>query len=165
MPQASFVLKEPTSVEPTLVYLLFRFNGVKLKYSTGQKIAPKFWNPENQRAREVRTFKEYGEFNALLNNLESEVNNTYRKLLNDRVSPTPDLLRTSLNLFLQKGTGGAKDIISFAEYIVESTDRSKSTKKQLKQAIRNLKEFKFFSNAPCTLIPLTWTSMTSLWIS
>src|SRR5829696_4873754 len=99
MPQATFVLKEPTAKEDTLVYLLFRFNGSKLKYSTGQKINPKFWNPETQRAREIRAFKQYSEFNSLLNNLETEVNNAYRKLLNDRHSPTPDLLRSSLNIF------------------------------------------------------------------
>ncbi|RYZ84130.1 MAG: site-specific integrase, partial [Proteobacteria bacterium] len=145
MPQATFVLKEPTSEEETLVYMLYRFNGAKLKYSTGQKINPKYWNPQSQRAREVRGFK-HQEFNGVLNNLQAEVNEAYRTLLNDRKAVTPDLLRVSLNVFLQKhDTASSKDLISFAEYIVESTDRSKGTKKQLKQAIRNLQEFKFFS--------------------
>jgi hypothetical protein len=80
MPQATFVLKEPTSNEETLVYLLYRFNGSKLKYSTGQKIKPKYWNSTAQRAREVRGFG-YGEFNTLLNNLETEVNEAYRKYI------------------------------------------------------------------------------------
>lgn len=88
MPQATFVLKQPTSKEETLVYLLYLFNGSKLKYSTGQKIKPKCWNPTTQRAREVRSFG-YGEFNTLLNNLEAEVNEAYRKLINDRKGPTP----------------------------------------------------------------------------
>lgn len=145
MPHASFVLKEPTSTEPTLVYLLYRFNGAKLKFSTGQKILPKLWNPETQRAREVRSFN-YGEFNALLNNLQGIVGDEYRRLLNDRKTPTPDLLRVALNIFLQKGdSASSKDLISFAEYIVENTDRSHGTKKQLRQAIRNLREFKFYS--------------------
>jgi hypothetical protein len=65
-----------------------------------------FGTPETQRAREVRTFKQYAEFNLLLNNLETEVNTAYRKLLNDRQSPTPDLLRSSLNIFLQKNKAG-----------------------------------------------------------
>jgi integrase len=142
MPQATFVLKEPTSKEETLVYLLYRFNGSKLKYSTGQKIKPRYWNSETQRAREVRAFG-YSEFNTLLNNLEAEVNEAYRKLINDRKVPTPDLLRVPLNIFLNKdNSSSSKDLISFAEYIVESTDRSNGTKKQLRQAIRNLKEFK-----------------------
>ena len=38
MPQATFVLKEPNSKDATLVYLLFSFNGSRLKYSTGQKL-------------------------------------------------------------------------------------------------------------------------------
>lgn len=142
MPQATFVLKEPTSKEDTLVYLLFRFNGTKLKYSTGQKINPKFWNPEAQRARETKAFSGYGEFNTLLKNLDNEVCNEYRRLINDKHVPTPDLLRSALNVFLQKDKGGAKDLISFAEYWVEVIDRKPQTKKQLRQAIRNLREFK-----------------------
>lgn len=145
MPQATFVLKEPNSTEPTLVYLLYRFNGVKLKFSTGQKIKPKLWNPEAQRAREIKSFN-YGEFNGILNNLQSIVGDEYRKLINDRKVPTPDLLKVPLNIFLNKGhSQSAKDLISFADYIVENTDRSHGTKKQLKQAIRNLREFKFYS--------------------
>jgi hypothetical protein len=35
MPQATFVLKEPTSKEETLVYLLYRFNGSKLESNQG----------------------------------------------------------------------------------------------------------------------------------
>jgi integrase len=147
MPQATFVLKEPTSKEETLVYLLYRFNGSKLKYSTGQKINPKFWNPETQRAREIRAFKQYSEFNSLLNNLETEVNNAYRKILNDRHSPTPDLLRSSLNIFLQKERAGSKDLVGFAELYIETIDRKPNTKKQLRQALRNLKEYKQASKA------------------
>jgi hypothetical protein len=57
MPEATFVLKEPNGTEPNLVYLLYRFNGSKLKYSTGWKIKPKFWNPEGQRARKQDSLK------------------------------------------------------------------------------------------------------------
>lgn len=146
MASTTFVLKEPRSLEPTLVYLLFRFNGAKLKYSTGQKITPKFWNPERQRAKETRQFPEYAEFNTLLGNLETSVNNAFRKLLNDRLTPTPELLRPSLDEVLQKDNGQTKDLISFSETWVNGTDRKPGTKKQLRQAIRNLREFKQASN-------------------
>ena len=56
MPQATFVLKEPTSKEETLIYLLYRFNGSKLKYSTGQKIEI-ISTKGGERIREV--FKKY----------------------------------------------------------------------------------------------------------
>lgn len=144
MPSATFILKEPKSLDPTLVYLIFRFNNVKLKYSTGQKITPKFWNPkrEKQRAKETRMFPGYAEFNTLLDNLENGAHNEYRRLLNDKIPPTPDLLRPALDEILQKGNGKQKDLISFADFLVDSTDRSKGTKKQLRQTIRNLREFK-----------------------
>jgi integrase len=147
MPSTTFVLKETKSSDPTLVYLLFRFNGVKLKYSTGQKIKPKFWNSEKQRSKETRQFSGYAEFNTLLDNLESCVNNGYRTLLNDKLKPTPELLRIPLDKFLEKDKSKGKGLIDFAEYLVENTDRKPGTKKQLKQTIRNLKEFKQQTNS------------------
>ena len=48
-----------------------------------------------------------------------------------------------MNIFLQKGDSSSnKDLFTFADYLVENTDRSPGTKKQLRQAIRNLWEFK-----------------------
>lgn len=142
MPSTTFLLKEPASTEPTLVYLVYRYNNVKLKYSFGQKINPKFWNAEKQRAKETRQFPEYGEFNSLLNNLEGCINNEFRRLINDGKAPTPDLLKMALNKFARKEKAGVNDLISFAEYIVNNTDRKPGTKKQLRQTIRNLREFK-----------------------
>ena len=75
MPNATFVLKEPKSKDETLVFMLYRFNGHKLKYSIGQKIKPKFWNDEKQRAKETRQFPGYGEFNGLLNKLDDQNEN------------------------------------------------------------------------------------------
>lgn len=144
MPSTTFVLKEPKSTEPTLVYMLYWFNNIKLKYSTGQKISPKFWNPkkDKQRAKETRQFPGYAEFNTLLDNLESAADNQYRKLLNDKIVPTPDLIRPVLDKVLKKDNGQEKDLVSFGKYIVESTDRKPWTKKQLNQAIRVLTEFR-----------------------
>lgn len=142
MPSVTFVLKEPKSQEDTLIFLLFRFNGLSLKYSTGQKINPRFWNPEKQRAKETRQFPGFPEFNTLLNNLESSILDRYRKLLNDRIIPTRDLFRDVLHQLLQKTKGRERDLVSFAEFLLENTDRKAGTKKQLRQTIRNLKEFR-----------------------
>src|SRR5947208_16467490 len=119
MPNATFLLKEPNANDNTLVYLLYRFNGQKLKYSTGQKIHPKFWNEEKQRAKETRQFPGFSEFNGLLNNLDHKVNDAYRKLLNDGISPTPDKLKNILNESLHKTDSSIKyDLISFARNLI-----------------------------------------------
>jgi len=99
MPQATFVLKEPKSLEPTLIYLFYNINNQRLKYSTGQKIEPKFWNPEKQRVKETKAFKEYANFNFLLDKLETTVNDTYRKLILDDKTSTTDNLKKQKEAF------------------------------------------------------------------
>jgi integrase len=98
-----------------------------------------------QRAKETRQFSGYAEFNTLLDNLEKAANNQFRTLLNDKKVPTPDLIRPALDSVLQKDSKQEKNLISFAEYLVENTDRKPQTKKQLRQAIRNLREFKQYT--------------------
>lgn len=146
MPSVTFRLKEPNSLNPTLIYLFFRANNLDVKYSTSQTIAPKFWNPERQRVKETRQFAGYAELNALLNNLDNCISNAYRKFINDGIVPTPDLLKNELNVYLQKETKIEKNLISIGEYVAESTDRKPGTTKQLKQTIRILKEFKQSTN-------------------
>lgn len=148
MATSTFVLKEPNSTEPTLVYLIFRYNNEKLKYSTGQKIKAKYWNPkkDKQRAKETKEFSGHSEFNTHLTKLENAAHNEYRRLLNDKIPVTPDLIKDALDIVRQKGHKQGKDLVSFGEYIKENTDRKPATKKQLGQAIRILKEFKQETN-------------------
>jgi len=121
MPQAKFVLKEPNSTEGTLIYLFFNYSNQRLKYSTGEKINPKFWNTKKQRVKETIQFPEYGEFNQKLNNIETAVNNTYRRLGNDKVTfISPDLLRDELNKELSKKEGLKKiGLIEWMEQEIE----------------------------------------------
>jgi site-specific recombinase XerD len=143
MPQATFVLKEPNSKEETLVYMLFRFQKNILKYSTGQKIHPKYWNPAEQKVRETRQFSGYAEFNALLKKLDGRVSEEYRRLVNDGKAPTPELLRDSLNELLHKKTGSYRfDLLSFGKYLLENSNKKPETLANYKQTIRNLEEFK-----------------------
>jgi len=143
MPEATFILKEPKSKEPTLIYLLYRYNGIRLKYSTGWKILFKFWNSETQRARETVQFPKHGELNTLLKNLANAVEDAHRKLINDKITVTSDRLKLALDEFQQKRNKNSfYDIVSFAENWVETIDRKKNTKKQLKHAIKKLKDFK-----------------------
>ena len=76
-------LKEGKSKEPTLIYLIYRYkydqdgNRVRLKYSTGKKVIPKFWLGE--RARESLHHPEYRELNTFLRDLQNEVQRIVKK--------------------------------------------------------------------------------------
>jgi site-specific recombinase XerD len=142
MASVTFVLKEPNSSEKTLVYLLFRYNTQKLKYSTGLKIQPKFWNGEKQRVKETRQFPEHSEFNSFLNNVESKVNILHRKLINDNVVPTPEILRSALNeALLKTEVKKKKDFFGFIEDLITTSVKKLNTIKNYQQTLRELKNF------------------------
>lgn len=144
MPSIPFFLKEPKAKEETLIYLIYQFGGKKLKYSTGQKILPKFWNSSNHRAKETKQFIDYLEFNSLLDNIESCVNNTHRKLLNDGIEPTPARLKVFLDELLKKNNEENESRETFMEFIpqyIASSSKMFNTKKQYKTAYKQLLEY------------------------
>ncbi len=148
MPKARFTLKEPDSSKPTLIYLFFSFDNQRLKYSTGEKIIPAFWNPLKQRAREKSSFPSALEFNQRLTNIETAVENCYRKLLNDNqnrneedIKPiTPDLLREELTSVLN-GKNKVKSI-ELIEWMEKELENLKISKKQ--ETYRGLSHFVTF---------------------
>lgn len=143
MATAKFILKEPNSKTDTLIYLMFTFNNQRLKYSFNEKINPKFWNSGKQRAKETRSFVEYPEFNARLDKVEAAINNAYRKLVNDDIIPTPQLLRESLNESLadkQKVTQKLS-LFDFVDELIANSIKKQGTIIHYKQALRILREY------------------------
>ncbi|OYU96705.1 MAG: tyrosine type site-specific recombinase [Bacteroidetes bacterium B1(2017)] len=128
MPEARFVLKEPEAKEPTLIYLFYNFNYKRLKYSTGEKILPKYWNSKEQKAKQSKDFQESTELNVRLKNIEACINDIYRKLVNDGIEPSPEKLREVLNneLIGKK----PKNKTSLFEFIDIFIDEAKLIKKQ-----------------------------------
>lgn len=143
MGEVRFVLKEPKIKDATLLYLFYRFNNQTLKYSTGIKIKPRFWNPELQKARQSRLFTQSESINETLENLSTTVKNAHRDLINARKTPTPYKLKEELNKALFKEEYAQKQgFLKFVDELIEQSNRMKNTKKQWKQTLRKLVEFK-----------------------
>ena len=145
MPKAKFILKEPNSNKETLVYLAYNYQYKRFKYSTGEKINPKFWNPDTHRAKGTKQFPQHPEFNARLDVLENGINTAFRKLLNDGVQPTNPILKKA---FLQIVDGNVLQsdkttLFKFMEdYILECEHlKSHSTIKAYRTTLRHLKEY------------------------
>ncbi|KAA9038451.1 site-specific integrase [Ginsengibacter hankyongi] len=146
MPDATFVLKEPTCKEPTLIYLFFRFNNQRLKYSTGEKIHPKFWNKEKQRAKETKSFPTYASLNVTLDNLTTNVKETYRELVNANKTPTPYKLKDALDMSLFKEDYAQKTtFLKFISELIKQPNLNENTLKQWKQTFRKLQEYKSYT--------------------
>ena len=147
MAEVKFVQKEPTSETSTLIYLLFRFNNQKVKYSTGEKIHPKFWNPEKQRAKATRTNEQHLSLNTKLDNLTTCAKNTHRDLINANLLPTPYKIKDALNRSLFEEEYSQKiGLLKFINELITTSNRKRNTLNQWKQTLRKLVEFKKAGN-------------------
>jgi integrase len=148
MPDATFVLKEPTSKKPTLIYLLFRFNNQRLKYSTSEKILPKYWNDVKQRVKEMRTFPAHSKINKRLDDLAQTAKDAHRDLINNRKNPTPFKIKDALDKILFKEEHAQQTtFLKFVDDLITNSNRKANTLKQWRQTLKKLYEFKQSTNS------------------
>ncbi|WP_282112670.1 tyrosine-type recombinase/integrase [Maribacter stanieri] len=145
MSKAKFILKEPSSKTDSLIYMVYNYQYKRFKFSTGEKINPKFWNLKTQRAKESKKFLEYPEFNSRLNKIENGINNVFRRLLNDGIQPNNILLKKHLiaelsgNILKPK----QKTLFEFIDEFIEECklNKQKSTITVYKTVFKYLQEY------------------------
>jgi integrase len=115
MPKVRFNLKNKIT-DPALIIVKFRYEkGKVFVYSTGQHIPIKYWDDEKMRAKRTYLWPQYKELNILLDRLEHNLLNSYRKAINSGIRPSPDLFRNDLAPIANRQTEQKADFISFAE--------------------------------------------------
>ncbi len=95
MAEVNFYLRETTPNKVTAVMMFFSFRNNRFKIGTVDKINTKFWDSENQRAKQTKAFPTHPEFNTSLQNKKTIALDVYRGYLNDKEQqqPTPDHLK------------------------------------------------------------------------
>lgn len=146
MPAVNFYLKSGGNPRERLLYFFFHYNGNRLKYSTGQKVPPKYWNEEKQQARETKEFPQHSELNALLRNLAQEAERLYLKGLNSGRVLTTDELRAGLDIFRGKAQNAPqRGLFAFFENFISERTASPKFKdgsvKVYRTLYRKLKDF------------------------
>jgi len=78
IPNVRFNLKskDPQDQE-TLIYAMFRYKHGLLKYSTGEKVLPKYWDHGARKAKNVKNHPEYLDMNDRLNDLAKLIRKVY----------------------------------------------------------------------------------------
>lgn len=104
------------------IFALINWSGHTLKFYTSEAIAPRYWNPTKNCARNSPGFPEYAEFNARLDQLKISINAVFNeyKRANDNANPSPVLLGELLNNALKKKTVKR----TFLEYFEDFNERS-----------------------------------------
>lgn len=98
MAEFNFYLKEKNVSLETPIILYIRFEGKRLKYYTGKKIHPKFWNESDQLARQVKEFPLGKELNLNLKFKKGTAEKELETLFNElQRSPTTEELKKRLD--------------------------------------------------------------------
>ena len=131
MANFNFNLRKPTSENPTPIYLVIRWNKQRLVYSTNEKILPKYWNKNKQKASQ--SYTGYANFNYNLEQIKTHANNIFRQILieNNHQPPTPKELKKELDKILNKEVEELEETISntLFGFIDKFIDESKTLKK------------------------------------
>jgi integrase len=147
MSKVRFYIKEPDATGESLISLYFSYNKKRLVYSTGQKILPKFWSNESQRAKETKQFPQYPDLNARLDNLSHETLNIYRRFLNDGKVPSIAQFKSELDIFTLRGAvAGETSLFGFVEqFTKERASLPKFSKGTIQVYQRTLKHLKTYA--------------------
>jgi integrase len=94
-PKVRFNLLDRKS-ELTYLFAFFHYQGgQRLKYSTGEKVRPEFWDDQTQRLKLNRKYPEHSDINLRLNCLEVAITEVYKDFNNGDISP--DVFRKELD--------------------------------------------------------------------
>lgn len=158
---ASFLLKEPNihlqkEVERNETIIVFRVSSgrsINVKFSTGYKINPKYWDKEGQKVRNVAAVTNSTEINNYLDSLR----NSFNKMIAERVAKgeaiTKKVITETYDIVSNKKlVGNVEEEMTFFKYCEQfiQNKEKKLPKKRwnqsetvgvYKQAIKHLKEF------------------------
>ncbi len=94
MPSARFNLKNKSDKDKeSLIYLIFRFKERRFKFSTGETVAPKYWNFKDQKVREVKSYPKHSYTNDRLRELKNAIETAYHELLRKGIDPSVNELK------------------------------------------------------------------------
>lgn len=154
-PNPIFRLKEPNQENPTLIFLIARFNKMKLVYSVGEKIKPQYWNPEEGRAitkrshhllkeRKVKlstfTLNQNESINNYLLRVESIFVTIFRNFLFNNIEISTKSLKEELTRQL-KGKNSTSDKESLIQFIKTYINTVKFTHEGKQIAENTLKKY------------------------
>jgi integrase len=105
----NFYLKKPEPVSgKSLIFLQWKYRGMRLVFSTGESINPQDWNSDKQEVKKNKKTED-GDYllNDLLRNLKLELERVYKTEIKNGI-PTPTILRTHLKAYLDKHKNAEK---------------------------------------------------------
>jgi len=147
----TLVLKEPSSPKETLINLIVRIEGEskRLKYSTGEKILPQYWDKNSMCADVSKVKGSQGKenlkiINAILSRYQDVFNVFYNNCRLNSIPFDLDNFRQKLDEEFKgksQRKGNIRFLIEFGELFINSTNRAEGTLKAYRNAINTINEY------------------------
>jgi len=117
-----------------------------LQYQIDETINTAFWNSKKGEAKQVSKFPQYPEFNAGLQNIRDTTLTILRRIKNDGIEPTNNILRKEFDAVFKKyknqtDSNSEMELMSFIPYFMKTSNRSSGTKKAYNLLLSNLLEY------------------------
>lgn len=162
MATIKFYLARPTAKMKTAIYFLFNYgafhlmpNGKKkylpLKYYVTDTIHPDDWDKSKGEPKNIQRNRE---LKMSLSNIKTTTENILRRLENDGITPTNELITHELDCIYKAHKQVKETAIdtlpAFAEHFINICDRKPLTIKGYRQTIRELKDYSINKNKRLT---------------
>jgi len=116
----NFYLREPRADKETPIIMRLILNGEKMKYSTGERTYPAYWDSDRQRARTSKVFTHGLELNVFLENLYNLAVRAYRELQHGQDGAELSLqnIKRHIDRKLNRSVEAKVDFFSFFEKMI-----------------------------------------------
>jgi len=157
MASVKFYLTRPKSKVKTSIFFRFYYGAYEtvsgkkkylpMKYYTDESVLPEFWDAKAGRVKETRKYPQYPEFNVRLKEIENTALNVLRRLQNDGIEPTNDILKREFNKIWQAGKNQTEEpaagmeLMQYISHFIKTSNVKESTKKSYRVVERDLKEY------------------------
>ena len=136
--------KEKKTIKETLIFLVMYIDQKRIVLSTGKKIHPKNWNPDDHMARQTGKYKNYRETNERLADLKEKAFACYDKHMMKNSRPYIDQLRKELELVIRPKPQDEPFKMTFIKAIdqyISTVNRNYLTIKHYKTTYNALKDY------------------------
>lgn len=145
----NFYLKKPEPIGgKSLIFLQWKYRGMRLVFSTGESIDPKQWNAKKQEVKNNSQTVSNGNYflNDLLRNLKAECEAAYKREIKNGV-PTPAILKAHLAAYMNKHIDAeSHQKITLWNLIDKFISGEIRDKKQKKKTAGTLKHYQTIKN-------------------
>jgi integrase len=123
----NYYLKSTKTKGAKPIFCRICFNGHKVKVYINESIKESCWNSKKQRAIETRIFPEHPEFNERMNQVDTFIRTTFRRLelANNILPPDPVILKETLSEKFRPKVKKEEDDTEFMSFFSKIIERSK----------------------------------------